>query len=451
MKNRKTLHLIIGSFTIAFVIITFVQAAEKTLPSGKSFVNSQANGGKGGPPTFGPRPAEDRKQIYDRKKALLRQDVNGDESISLEEYDGPPKMFKELDTNGDRKLSFEEAKWMMTFSNIPSGSFNMGSDAGKEDARPVHSVRIDPFKMGTTEVTTAQFCLYLNAALKAGEIVVKLSNAGGMGTRIFIPVPAYEVYGAPGTKYAEKPYALLSPVAGLSHIKLPGHPILIPEHPLNQSWLDYVPDMNQFYVRPGFEDWPAVNVRWYGAYAFAEHYELSLPTEAEWEYVASGGKHFKFATHNGNISCRNANYACYKRSLGPIHMGVDTPDEYVGYRMKVGSYPPNPYGVFELGGNVWEYCLDWYREDFYQYCVDNKITRNPFNSAGKEPPMDGSAKGGPRGGWTHDARVIRGGSYNYHEASLQTAFRTRNYPFRGNDHFGFRVVLRSPSVVFNGK
>jgi len=457
MKNKNIAYLIIGLFFIAFIIGGFSQAAENNVISGEQIQIAQAKGKKGGPPggkgkgkgagkggapSFGLRPAEDLKQIYDRKKALLRLDINGDNSISTKEYDGPPRMFKELDTNGDGKMSFEEAKWMMTFSPIPSGSFIMGSEKGKDDAKPVHKVSIDVFQMGTTEVTNAQYCIYLNSALAAGEITVKLGNAGGGGTRIFIPIPAYLIEGAPGTKYAGKPYTLLSPVTGLSHIKLDGHPLLISEHPLNQSWITYVPELKRFFCNPGFMDWSVSHIRWYGAYAYAEHYGLSLPTEAQWEYVAKGGRNFEWATHNGKISCKNANYKCFAGTRSrENHIGPDTPDEWIGYRITVGSYKPNPFGVFDLGGNVWEWTLDWYRKDFYQYCVDNNITSNPVNLDGEEPPMDGSAKGGPRGGFTHDARVKRGGSYQYHTATLGTSFRSPGYPFRGNDHFGFRVVL----------
>ena len=85
----------------------------------------------------------------------MRQDLNGDETVSAREYNGPPKMFKELDTDGDSKLSLEEARWMMTFSSIPSGRFMMGSETGGNDEKPVHEVKIDAFQMSTTEVTTA--------------------------------------------------------------------------------------------------------------------------------------------------------------------------------------------------------------------------------------------------------------------------------------------------------
>lgn len=100
---------------------------------------------------------------------------------------------------------------------------------------------------------------------------------------------------------------------------------------------------------------------------------------------------------------------------------------------------------------VWEGTLDWYDPDFYRYLVDNGITHNPVNLEGEEPPLDGTATGGPGQVFSHDARVYKGGSYNYHEAVAQTAYRFPVYPWIGNDHFGGRVVLRSDTVEFNGQ
>jgi formylglycine-generating enzyme required for sulfatase activity len=406
---------------------------------------------------FTPREAEFREQIYDREGEFRKMDMNNDSFLSVEEYRGTEKLFQDMDTNSDNKLSPEETEYMMTFADIPSGNFIMGTDEPIKaffepatDGGPAHNVKIDGFKMSTTEVTTAQYVLYLNSALEAGEIVVFLGNVSGHQTRIYYPVPAYVVEGAPGTKYAGKPYIHLSPVTALSHVREQVADLLIPMHPLNQGWINYIPDLDRFSVYPGFEDWPAVFVKWWGAMAFAEYYDLSLPTEAEWEYVASGGEQFKFATGDGTNGGESANYACYNVMDVPFFDGVDTPEDFVGFRMNVGSYPANPYGVYDLAGNVWEWNLDWYKKDFYQDLIDNGITSNPVNLVGEEAPMDGTATGGPGQEFSHDARVCRGGSYNYHEAVTRTAYRFPVYSFIGNDHFGLRVVLRPSTVIFNG-
>jgi formylglycine-generating enzyme required for sulfatase activity len=183
--------------------------------------------------------------------------------------------------------------------------------------------------------------------------------------------------------------------------------------------------------------------------AFAEYYDLSLPTEAEWEYVSRGGQQFRFATSDGTIGCDIANFKCYNGMRRDVYAGVDTPDEYVGHRVNVGSYAPNPFGVFDLAGNVWEWCLDWYDKDFYQHSVDNGIVRNPLNLDGVEPPT-GTVVTGLGNAGAVDARVTRGGSYQYHETTTESASRRGMYPFRGNDHWGFRVVIRPSSTVFNG-
>jgi formylglycine-generating enzyme len=403
------------------------------------------------------REAELREQVYNREDEFVKLDVDGDGLLSSEEYNGTQQLFEEMDIDGDEKLSLEEAVYMMTFAEIPSGSFIMGTDTPirafflpTTDGGPAHEVTLDEFKMSATEVTNAQYVRYLNAALETGEIVVSLGTVSGDQTRVYYPVPAYVVEGAPGTEYAGLPYVHLSPISPLSHNEAPVTGFLIPEHPLNQSWIIYNPDLEHFYVNPGFEDWPAAYVKWWGAMAFAEHYGLSLPTEAEWEYVASGGEQFEFATGDGTNGCDSANYACYNVMQMPNFQGADTPDELIGFRITVGSYPANPFGVHDLAGNVWEWTLDWYDQNFYQYVVDNGITHNPLNLEGEEAPMDGSATGGPGQVFSHDAHVCRGGSYNYHEPLIMTAFRFPVYSFIANDHFGFRVVQRPETTVFNG-
>jgi len=464
--NSKVFTVVIGLLLSAFLLGACSMLGEKPArPPALDIAREAKFGGKpaDADSDFDPmlgnvREAELRDQVYNRQEEFEKLDTDGNGFLSVDEYNGTPKLFQDLDTDGDEQLSLGEAKYMLTFAEIPSGSFTMGTDEPiraffepSEDGGPAHEVKIDGFKMSATEVTNAQYVLYLNSALEAGEIVVKLGSVSGDQTRVYYPVPTYVVEGAPGTEYAGWPYIHLSPISPLSHNEAPDTQLLIPEHPLNQGWITYNPDLERFYVHPGFEDWPASFIKWWGAMAFAEHYGLSLPTEAEWEYAASGGQQFVFPTSDGTNGCQRANYACFNVMNEPNFKGADTIDEFVGFRLTVGSYPPNPFGVYDLAGNIWEWTLDWYRTDFYQYIVDNGITSNPVNLVGEEAPVDGSATGGPGQVFSHDARVTRGGSYNYHEAVTRTQYRFPVYSFIGNDHFGVRVVLRPDTVVFNGK
>jgi|GEM_PF-1872364 len=405
---------------------------------------------------FGYRPVEFRDQVLDRQAEVERLDADGDGALSEDEYNGTAKLFADTDANDDGKIDGEEAEFMMVFAEIPAGSFTMGQDEPataffepETDLTPAHQVSIDAFSMGATEITNAQYVLYMNSALENGEITVLLGDMHDDVARYHYPVATWMVEGAAGTEYEGLPYVNLSPVTGLSHNVFDDNTLLIPEHPFNVSWIDYNPDTQTFSVRPGFEDWPVSYLKWWGAMAFADYYDLSLPTEAEWEYVAAGGEQFAFGSGDGEYGCQGANYGCYNVNGSPGYTGTDTPEEYIGFRYPVGSFASNPFGVYDMSGNVWEGTLDWYDVDFYQSLIDDGITNNPLNLDGEEPPMDGSAIGGPSVEFSHDARVYRGGSYNYHEAVATTTYRFPVYPWIGNDHFGGRVALRPDTTTFN--
>ncbi len=440
MKNKKTLIIV-----VVLLLLAGVYYAYSTYEKMSAFI-----------PDLSPNEAEIREQIYKVEDEFKKLDTNTDKFLSFAEFNGTSQLFEEMDIDNNEKLSFEEARYMPYFAEIPAGSFVMGSDEPIEgfmevatDVIPAHKVTLDAFKMSKTEITTAQYTHYLNSALKKGEIAVEVVDAGDE-VRVTRPYNVYKVVGAEGTKYAGRQYILLSPIPTLSH-KREG-PLLIPEHPFNQTWIRYLPKYNEFYVEPEFEDFPAVFVKWHGAMAYAEYYGLSLPTEAEWEYVASGGGQFKFATEDGTNGCDNANYRCYNSENDRNYKGADTPDEYIGFRMPAGTYAPNPYDVYDLAGNVFEWTLDFYREDFYQYCVDNGITKNPVNLDGVDPlksEVDFSTAGPRTGKATHDQRITRGGAYNFPETMTITQYKNPGYAFVGNDHFGFRVVWRPETTVFN--
>ena len=407
------------------------------------------------------REAEMREQIYDSHEEFEKIDTDSDGSLSVDEYYGLEKLFQDLDVDGDGRLSPDEAKYMMTFVEIPSGSFVMGTDepikfANQEitNMMPAHEIRLDGYKMAATEVTAAQYVLFLNSALEDGEIVVELeSNLDDIVNkyiRFTHPFDEQVVYGAPGTKYAGLPYIRLTPLSAIGHNESHVNGLLMPEHPMNRSWILFHPEANSFFVQPGYENFPVAFAKYWGAEAFAEYYDLSVPTEAEWEYAASGGQQFDYGTSDGTAECQVANFGCYNAMGVPNFEGADTIDEFVGFRIAVGSYPPNPYGVYDLAGNVWEWTMGWFDADFYQYVVDNGITSNPINLEGEEAPMDGSALGGPAIPFSHDSHVMRGGNWNYGAEILRTQYRMLAYSFISNDHIGFRVISRSPAVIFNG-
>ncbi|HEX9971249.1 MAG TPA: SUMF1/EgtB/PvdO family nonheme iron enzyme [bacterium] len=156
----------------------------------------------------------------------------------------------------------------------------------------------------------------------------------------------------------------------------------------------------------GFEKHPVINVTWFGAQQYARWAGKQLPTEAQWEKAAHGGKGLEFGTKDGTLSPKLANYA----------------DSKIGKTTPVGNYPANPFGLFDMSGNVWEWCQDWFDENYYQ------------TSPAKNPT-------GPE---TGTARLLRGGSWLFDVRGCRSSSRLRYDPVFWYDYLGFRVVQDSP-------
>ncbi len=144
---------------------------------------------------------------------------------------------------------------------------------------------------------------------------------------------------------------------------------------------------------------PVVGVSWYDASAFARWAGKRLPTEAEWEKAARGGLAEKKYPWGDEIDRGKANY----NSFGT------TP---------VKSYEPNECGLYDMAGNVWEWCRDWYSKDYY----DTTPHKNPHG------PMLGEIK------------VVRGGAWYNNESALRVSNRHKSYPSVGSFNTGFRCV-----------
>ena len=193
--------------------------------------------------------------------------------------------------------------------SIPGGTFQMGSNNGESNERPVHQVTVSAFQMSAKEITNSQYAAYLNAALVDGEIYASIKR----------------VTGAKGD-YNGREYIDLDQ----------------PYDSGNPCWISF--NGTVFGVSYGKENLPVVYVSWYGAKAFADKYGLDLPREAEWEYAARGGKGYEYGTDDGTIGIAKANY---RGGWGSSPKNV-------------GSYPANPFGLYDLAGNAWEWCNDWY-------------------------------------------------------------------------------------------
>ncbi len=168
---------------------------------------------------------------------------------------------------------------------------------------------------------------------------------------------------------------------------------------------------------------PVINVSWHDAKAFANWlsqktgYKFRLPTEAEWEYACrSGGKDQMFAGFS-DVS-QLYRYANFCDRNCPLSWKTKEQDDGYSYSAHVGSYTPNGLGIYDMSGNVWEWCEDWYDKNYY--------TRSPAKN--------------PRGPSRGAHRVIRGGCWLNNPRLLRCANRLYAAPDDKYDNLGFRLL-----------
>jgi formylglycine-generating enzyme required for sulfatase activity len=301
---------------------------------------------------------------------------------------------------------------------IPSGVFEMGADneQASEDEYPKHKVNIDSFYMDITEVTNAQFQKFV-AATKYITTAERKPDWEELKKTV-----------APGT---QKPPDSLMVAASLVFKQSSG-PVDLNNF---SQWWSWVAGANWRHPEGaestinGKGNFPVVQVSWDDAMAYCKWAGKRLPTEAEWEFAARGGLKnniYPWGNEQINIGTPKAN-----SWEGKFPYLNEQRDGFLKCA-PVKTYNCNKYGLFDMAGNVWEWCSDWYHCNYYQ-SLTNKTSVNP---AGPDKSYD------PQDPYT-PKKVLRGGSFLCNDnycSGYRVARRMKSSPDTGLEHTGFRCV-----------
>jgi formylglycine-generating enzyme required for sulfatase activity len=292
---------------------------------------------------------------------------------------------------------------------IPGGEFEMGSDAGQRDERPPHRVALDGFWMDRHEVTNRRFARFVEAT-------------------------GYVTTSERRLKQQDVPFAPNVPPEGWP----PGSLVFKQrEQAVDlkdwRQWWEFVEGADWRHpLGPesdlkGKEEHPVVHVSWDDAVAYARWAGKQLPTEAQWEYAARGGLAGKKCPWGDETKPGGRWTMNIWQGQFPV---ADSVEDGFHLTAPVGSYPPNGYGLFDMAGNVWEWCADWYASAGYA----ESGGRNP---TGPREPFDEEQPDIPK-------RVTRGGSFlcsDQYCSGYRVTARMKTSPDTGLLHTGFRCVI----------
>ena len=305
---------------------------------------------------------------------------------------------------------------------IPGGEITLGASdgAGRKDEYPAHKVRVAGFWMDATEVTNAQFSDFVRAT---GYITTAERAPDWEELKKSLPA------GTP------KPHDSVLVAASLVFTPTAGS-VSLHDPSLWWTWkkgASWRQPQGPGSTIDGKEDYPVVHISWEDAVAYCTWAGKRLPTEAEWEYAARGGKEgirYPWGGEEPEEGRPKAN--TWQGAFPYKNTGWDG---FAG-AAPVSSFAPNAWGLYDMAGNVWEWCSDWYSAGYYQ-SLGHGVAQAP----------KGPATGYSGEGAALPEKVVRGGSFLCHAAyckGYRVSARMKASPDTGLEHTGFRCVKAAP-------
>jgi formylglycine-generating enzyme required for sulfatase activity len=404
MKNSKLGFKNIGFvlFTAMFFLSVNIMAQQKTITPNKNII----------PKTATPKTVAPKKIVttpVNKKVTAVKKPTTEDSLKSC-----CSKIPSRFNAFGQKVDKHDGMVW------IPAGNFMMGGDneQARKDEYPKHGVKVNGFYMDATEVTNAQFSEFVKAT---GYITTAEKDINWDEIKSQVP---------PNTP---KPPDSVLKAASLIFVPTKS------EVNLNDysQWWAWTRGANWRHPNGpnsdiiGKDNFPVTHVSWDDAVAYSKWAGKRLPTEAEWEYAARGGlinNSYSWGKTFDEMGASKCNF--WQGNFPYLNLNKDG---FMG-AAPVKSFAPNGYGLYDVAGNVWEWCADLYNNDYYTQLSKTKLAINPKGPTKSYDPDEPLIT----------KRVMRGGSFLCNDSycsGYRVSARMKSSPDSGMEHLGFRCVM----------